>query len=104
LWLQDEAEAAFKPCNCTGELVFARGKGCKARAAMVSDTQEASRRQKVTKPLTCCYETRRDTAAALRSRRRLLINCGVEANVSKTCSSSSLVFFPLRRDDSHSLE
>jgi hypothetical protein len=62
------------------------------------------RRQKVTKPLTCCYETRRDTAAALRSRRRLLINCGVEANVSKTCSSSSLVFFPLRRDDSHSLE
>jgi hypothetical protein len=62
------------------------------------------RRQKVAKPLTCCYETRRDTAAALRSRRRLLINCGVEANVSKTCSSSSLVFFPLRRDDSHSLE
>jgi hypothetical protein len=62
------------------------------------------RRQKGTKPLTCCYETRRDTAAALRSRRRLLINCGVEANVSKTCSSSSLVFFPLRRDDSHSLE
>jgi hypothetical protein len=42
--------------------------------------------------------------SALRSRRRLLINCGVEANVSKTCSSSSLVFFPLRRDDSHSLE
>jgi hypothetical protein len=57
------------------------------------------RRQRVTKLLTCCYETRRDTAAALRSRRRLLINCGVEANVSKTCSSSSLVFFPLRRDD-----
>ena len=43
LWLQDEAEAAFKPCNCTGELVFARGKGCKARAAMVSDTQEATK-------------------------------------------------------------